>query len=175
MGLTLPVENPSVEIFTKVVENSNYGPLADKAQYKIGLVLKGLERYYDAEEAFTRLIKSYPRASGWTRLSFRSPPAAPRFPKVPITTRGRQRMPPIVFRNLWRCIPMPPWRRKPKNISALNDKQALSDYNSGRFYERQGDFGSAKIYYNGVVNSYPDSVWAVRSLERLQILERRRK
>jgi len=60
MGISLPVENPSIEIFSKVVENSSYGPLAPKAQYKLGLVLKSLVRFYEAEEAFNKVISNYP-------------------------------------------------------------------------------------------------------------------
>ena len=40
MGMTLPVENPALEIFAKIVDNAPYGPLAAKAQYKLGLVFK---------------------------------------------------------------------------------------------------------------------------------------
>lgn len=60
LGVALPVENPSIEIFSKVVENSTYGPLAANAQYKLGLVLKGLMRYYEAEDAFSKVISNYP-------------------------------------------------------------------------------------------------------------------
>ena len=60
LGVTLPVENPAIEIFGKVVENSTYGPLAPKAQYKLGLVLKGLMRYYEAEEEFNKVVSRYP-------------------------------------------------------------------------------------------------------------------
>jgi TolA-binding protein len=60
LGMALPVENPAIEIFTKVIENSTYGPLAPKAQYKLGLVLKSLMRYYEAEEAFSKVISNYP-------------------------------------------------------------------------------------------------------------------
>src|SRR3989338_7923773 len=60
LGMALPVENPAIEIFSKVVENSTYGPWAPQAQYKLGLVLKGLLRYYEAEEAFNKVISSYP-------------------------------------------------------------------------------------------------------------------
>src|SRR4030042_1372293 len=60
MGISLPVENPSIEIFSKVVENSSFGPLAPRAQYKLGLVLKGLTRFYEAEEAFAKVISNYP-------------------------------------------------------------------------------------------------------------------
>ena len=60
LGVQLPVENPSIEIFTKIIDNSNYGPLASAAQYKLGLVLKGLARYYEAEEVFSKVIANYP-------------------------------------------------------------------------------------------------------------------
>ncbi len=60
MGVPLPVENPAIEIFTKVVENSTYGPLAPAAQYKLGLALKGVLRYYEAEDAFNKVVSNYP-------------------------------------------------------------------------------------------------------------------
>jgi len=60
LGMVLPVENPAIEILTKVVENSTYGPLASQAEYKLGLVFKGLQRYYEAEDAFNKLISNYP-------------------------------------------------------------------------------------------------------------------
>ena len=68
LGVTLPVEDSSIEILTKVVENSTYGPLAPKAEYKLGLVLKGLQRYYEADDAFNKVISNYPD-SEWVEPS----------------------------------------------------------------------------------------------------------
>jgi outer membrane assembly lipoprotein YfiO len=176
MGMGLPLENPAVEILSKVVENSNYGPLADKAQYKIGLVLKGLERYYEAEEAFSKLIKSYPDSEWVDAAKFQIASCRAAVSKGADYDQGATKDAADRFQAFVAVHPeaaLAPEAQK--NISALNDKQALSDYNSGRFYERQRDLESAKIYYNEVVKNYPQSAWAVKSLERLQILERRRK
>jgi len=62
MGVDLPVEHPSVEIFGKVTDNSPYGPLAAKAQYKLGLVLKSQQRFDEAQDAFYRVVKNYPES-----------------------------------------------------------------------------------------------------------------
>jgi TolA-binding protein len=102
LGMALPVENPAIEIFGKIVDNAPYGPLAGKAQYKLGLVLKSLSRFNEAEEAFGKVLSNYPESewaepakfqmaetraavcknSDYPRSSSRSPP-----PRAPTSRR----------------------------------------------------------------------------------------
>jgi TolA-binding protein len=50
-----------------VVENSPTAA-APKAQYKLGLVLKELNRPFEAEEAFTKVLTNYPD-SEWSQAA----------------------------------------------------------------------------------------------------------
>ena len=59
-----------------------------------------------------------------------------------------------------------------QNISQLKEKEAASSYNIAVFYEKQKAYKAAKIYYENVVENYSDSPWAVKALERLQLMER---
>ncbi|MBU1872012.1 MAG: tetratricopeptide repeat protein, partial [Candidatus Omnitrophica bacterium] len=68
LGLTLPVENPAIEIFDKIITNSTYGPRAAEAQYKLGLILKSLARYLEAEEEFNKVVTNYPE-SDWVEAA----------------------------------------------------------------------------------------------------------
>lgn len=175
-GVSLPAENPCVEIFTKVVENSNYGPLADKAQYKLGLVLKGLGRYYEAEEAFFRLIKGYPDSEWVDAAKFQIAACRAAVSRGSDYDQGATKDASDRFQEFVNLHPDAVLTAEAqKNIAVLKDKEARSNYNSGRFYERQKAFKSAEIYYNDVVANYPETVWAAKSLERLQVLERRGK
>ena len=48
LGISLPVENPAIEIYNKVIENSTYGPFSQRRNMFIG---SGLQRYFKAEDA----------------------------------------------------------------------------------------------------------------------------
>jgi len=174
MGVALPVENPALEIFAKVVENSTFGPFAPKAQYKLGLVLKGLMRYYEAEEAFNKVISSYPDSEWVEAAKFQLAACRAAESRGAAYDQGAAKEAKEKFEEFVKEHPDAVLSRDAEqNIDQLNEKEAESSYGIGRFYEKQKAYESAKVYYNEVVASYPKSQWAARSLERLQLLERK--
>jgi outer membrane protein assembly factor BamD len=175
MGVTLPVENPSIEIFTKVIENSTYGPLAPKAQYKLGLVLKGLMRYYEAEDAFNKVISNYPNSEWVEAAKFQIAACRAAISRGPAYDQGATKEAKEKFEDFVREHPDAVLSHEAeKNINQLNEKEAESNYSIGLFYEKQKAYESAKIYYNEVISNYPDSPWSVKALERLQVLEKKK-
>lgn len=176
IGMALPVENPAIEIFTKVVENSTYGPLAPKAQYNLGLVLKGLMRYYEAEEAFNKVISSYPDSQWATAAKFQIASCRQAVSRSSDYDQGAAKEAKQKFEEFVKEHPEAVLSRQAeRNIEELNTKEAESKYNIGRFYEKQKEYKSALIYYNEVINSYPNTRWAVKALERVQIMEKVKK
>ncbi|MBU1125631.1 MAG: outer membrane protein assembly factor BamD [Candidatus Omnitrophica bacterium] len=173
LGVTIPVDNPAIEILNKVIENSTYGPLASKAEYKLGLVLKGLMRYYEAEEAFNKVIVNYPE-SEWVEPSrYQIAECRAAVSRGPEYDQGAAQEAKEKFEDFVRENPEAALSREAeKNINTLREKDAESNFEIGRFYEKQEVYESAKIYYNEVINKYPRSQWAAKSLERLQIMER---
>ena len=175
MGLALPVENPSIEIFNKVIENSTYGPLAPKAQYKLGLVLKSLMRYYEAEEAFNKLISNYPDSEWVEAAKFQIALCRQALSRGSDYDQGATQEAKKKFEEFVKEHPDANLSNEAeKNINQLNEKEAESNYNIGVFYEKQKQSESAKIYYNDIVNNHPNSVWAAKALERLQVMEKKR-
>lgn len=173
MGVTLPVENPAIEIFRKVVDNSTFGPLAAAAQYKLGLVLKSQLFYYEAEEEFNKVIKNYP-TSEWAeaaRYQIASCRAAvSRSPDYDqwATNEAKQKFEDFVREHPDAVLS----RDAEKNIEELNEKEAEATYNTARFYEKQKAYAAARIYYEDVMNTYSQSQWSAKAAERLQILEK---
>jgi outer membrane protein assembly factor BamD len=175
-GTNLAAENPAVEIFSKVVENSPYGPLAAKSQYKLGLILKSMARYYEAEEAFNKVITNYPDSEWVVAAKFQLASARASVSRSPDYDQGATREAKEKFEELIRDNPdIKLSEEAQKNIKDLSEKEAQSNYNIARFYEKQNNYSSAKIYYNDIINNNPDSIWAAKSLERLKILETRGK
>jgi outer membrane protein assembly factor BamD len=176
LGMALPVENPAIEIFSKVVENSNYGPFAPKAQYKLGLVLKGLMRYYEAEEAFNKVISAYPDSEWVGAAKFQIASCRASLSKSSDYDQEATREAKEKFEDFIREHPDAVLSRDAEeNINHLREKEAESAYNIGRFYEKQKAWEAARIYYNEVVTNYSNSPWAAKAVERLQIIEKRKK
>lgn len=175
MGVALPVENPAIEIFGKVVENSTYGPLAPAAQYKLGLVLKGLMRYYEAEDAFNKIAANYPDSEWVDSAKFQIAACRAALSRGPDYDPGATKEAKEKFEEFVREHPDAALSREAeKNIGQLREKEAQNSYNIGFFYEKQKAYDAAKVYYGDTIKQYPDSVWAGKSLERLQIMERKK-
>ena len=174
LGVTLPVENPAIEIFTKVVENSTYGPLAAQAQYKLGLVLKGLLRYYEAEEEFNKVVTRYPDSEWSAAAKFQIATCRSSLSKGFAYDQGAAQDAKEKFEAFVKEHPDAVLSLDAeKNISEIRQKEAEASFNIARFYEKQKDFNSAKIYYNDIMNNYSQSSWAAQAAERLQIMEQK--
>lgn len=175
MGITLPVENPSIEIYTKIVENSTYGPLAPKAQYKLGLVLKSLARFYEAEDAFNKLISNYPDSEWVEPAKFQVASCSAALSKGADYDRGTAEDAKEKFEEFVKEHPDAALSKEAeKNINELMEKEAESYFINGRFYEKQKAWDAARIYYREVVNKYPNSAWSKKAEEQLKALEKRK-
>lgn len=175
LGVTLPVENPAIEIFSKVIENSIYGPLAPAAQYKLGLVLKGLLRYYEAEEAFNKAITNYPKSEWVEAAKFQIAACRAAVSRSPDYDQWATQEAKGKFEDFVREHPDAVLSRDAeKNIEQLKEKEAEANFNIGRFYEKQKAYAAAKIYYSDVINNYSGSIWAAKALERRQMMEKRK-
>jgi len=172
LGVTLPVENPAVEIYAKVVENSTYGPLAPKAQYKLGLVLKGLQRYYEAEDAFNKVISNYPDSEWVEPAQFQIASCRAALSRSPDYDQGAAAEAKQKFEDFVREHPDATLSQEAEeNIARLNEKEAEANFNTARFYEKQKAYKAAAIYYGYVIDNYPKSIWAARSLAKIKELE----
>ena len=172
MGVPLPVENPAIEVFTKVVEDSTYGPLAAKSQYKLGLVLKSLVRYYEAEEAFNKVVTNYPDSEWAAAAKFQIASCRAAVSRGPEYDQGSAKEARDQFEAFVKDHPDAVLSQEAeKNIEQLQEKEAEGNFNIAKFYEKQGKYNSATVYYQDIIDRYPDSPWAAKSAEKLKALE----
>ncbi len=175
LGVTLPVENPAIEILAKVVENSTYGPLAPKAEYKLGLLLKGLQRYYEAEDAFNKVITNYPDSEWVEPAKFQVASCRAAVSRGPDYDQGAMQDAKQKFEEFVKEHPDAVLSREAEdNIGKLKEKEAAASYNIAVFYEKQKAYQAARIYYENVMVDYSDSPWAAKALERLQLMEKKK-
>lgn len=175
LGIVLPVDNPAIEILSKVVDNSTYGPLAAKAQYKLGLVLKEMMRYYEAEDAFNKVISSYPDSEWVAPSKFQIAACRSAVSRGPEYDQGAAGEAKQKFEEFVKEHPDAVLSQEAeKNITRLKNKEAQSAYDIAVFYEKQKAYTAAKVYYEEILQKYPDTVWAKIATLRLKALEIRK-
>ena len=175
LGMALPVENPAIEIFNKVIENSTYGPLAAKTQYKLGLVLKGLSRFYEAEDAFSNVISKYPDSEWVEPAKFQIASCRAALSRGPEYDQGAAGDAKQKFEEFIKEHPDAVLSSEAeKNIQELKAKEAKSNYEIAGFYEKQKAYESAKIYYQDTIDNYFDTEWAQKAKLRLEELEKKK-
>jgi len=171
----LPLENPAIEILEKVIENSPYGQLAPHAQYKLGLVLKSLGRFTEAEEVFEKVIRNYPQSEWIEPAKYQIALCLASISPKPDYTQEATEEAREKFEEFVKSHPdVKLSSEAEEKILELKEKEAESNFKIASFYEKQKDYKASKVYYRYVIENYPESIWAAKSLERLKILERKR-
>ncbi|MFH1767601.1 MAG: outer membrane protein assembly factor BamD [Candidatus Omnitrophota bacterium] len=177
LGVPLSVlnEHPAVEVFETIAETSPYSEYAPKALYKLGLFLLERSRYDEAKDAFSKLIDSYPdnelvdSAKYHLALSSSKSSAGSDYDKTAISD-ARQRLEEVIEKNPQSDVS----KEAREKVKAIKDKEAQKDFDTALFYEKQDKINSARIYYQSVIDNYPQTDYAVKAREKIRVLEQAR-
>ncbi len=170
----VPAKDKAVPIYQQVVENAPYGPLADKAQYKLGMAYQELGQFDAAQEAFETLVKNYPSSELVEEARYHLASSAyTRSLEAPYD-QGAASVARREFELLAKEFPQDELGQDAqKAVSDLREREAKKEYDSGRFYERAGKWDSAVLYYESVAQQYGDTPWAAQAVERIEAIRQR--
>src|SRR3989338_2338156 len=174
LGLELPVENPSIEIFRKVVENSPYGKHAAHAQYLLGMTLKNLNRYQEARDEFEKVVTTYPEDEWSSPAKLQVADCANRIaPKAEydqeLTQEAKRK-----FEEFVKSHPDEALQEEAKSqIDSLKEKEAEGNLKIAEFYEKQKQYDSSRIYYREIVANCSYCASATQAREKLKELEKK--
>ncbi len=167
----LGTEYKVVEIFKKVIKNDPYGPYAPSSQYKIGLYYQGRREYQDARDAFEKTVNDYPDSKWAESARFQ---IAASDAKRSVGAQYDQKVTNIAVKGFEEFVKTNPESELSKEaqdqINALRVKEAENAFVVAQFYEKQKKTDAARIYYNGVVEKYGDTLWAKKAADRLMVL-----
>ncbi len=158
-------------MFQAIVDDGPFSQPGPPAQYKLGVAHLALQEHDAAVSAFEQLISRYPDsplvddarlqiaqanlrgtvAPGYDQSSTDAAARAldeflTQHPESELSADARTRM------------------------EGLMERRAHHDYDVARFYERRKRMDSALLYYDSIMDRFPDSVWAQRALGRIQAL-----
>ena len=174
LGLALlPARHKAIEIFAKVVENSPYGEYAPLAQYKLGECYMQMKDYINAALAFKKIIENYPKSPLIDDAKYKIAMCAANAATGPEYNEEDTDKAIKEFNDFVRRYPDSQMEKEARHfIDKLENQKAENHFNIARFYERQSNLDSAIIYYEEILHKYPTSEWAVKALEKLQIIRK---
>jgi len=165
-------ENPVIEVFHAVIENAPYSDYAPAARYKIGLFLKEVNSFPEAKAEFEKIVAEYPQSEWVNKAKYQialceyNESLKPDYDQKP--TEGATKK----FEEFVKVNPDTELTKEAKEkIDSLKEKDAEHNFNIAEFYKRQKALDSAAIYYNYIIKTYPESPWAKKATERLQVIE----
>ncbi len=164
----LPSLDRAVEVYEQVVKNGPYSPVAPESQFRIGLAYEKQRDYLAAVHAYEKLMERYPKLPlaegaqfqiGWeykkesARAEYDQNAANQaiaaytdfllRYPKSDKVALAEQ------------------------YLTGLKGEQARGLFHIGQFYEKNGHYKSALIYYNDVIEKNPESNWATQAKDKV--------
>ncbi len=158
-----------IDIFKTVIKNAPYGPLAPKAQYEIGLYLAEKQLYQEARDEFDKVINDYPE-SEWAK--------AAKY-QIALTDSKRstdaaydQKVTQVAVQEFKEFVGVYPDAElsdaAKKQIDGLKEKEAENVFLIAKFYEKQKNYKSAKLYYQSIVDDYSQTKWVAPSLKKIR-------
>ena len=164
----------AVDMFKAVIKNAPYGNLAALSRYKIGLYLMEDGMYQEARDEFEKVMNDYPE-SEWAKAAkyqialsdSKRSTDAPYDQKI---TQAAVKE----FKEFVEHYPDAELSRQAKDqIQGLRDKEAESNLHIAQFYEKNKKYGSAKIYYQMIVDEFQNSRWTAQALNKIRELSQK--
>ena len=163
------------EIYKKVVDNAPFGKFADEAQFKLGLALKRMETYEEAIDAFQKVIDNFPSSQFVEKSRYELAECAYRASLKPAYASEPTERAIKVFEDFTESSKNKELAvRADSTIKRLKDKAAEKSFMTAKFYQSQKRYESAIIYYQEVLDKYPDSYFAKESKAQIGLLKKKR-
>lgn len=163
----------AAEVFRKVIENAPYGEYADKAQFKLGFSFEKSRRYDEAVAEYKKLLKEYPESELVDEAKYRIALCLYKFSRPSDYDDSAALEAKQNFENFVKEHPDSLMKEKAQQrLRELNERESRKIFDIARFYERQGNFESAIIYYQEIIDKYPQTKWAQEAGEKIEELNK---
>lgn len=170
--LGIPVlsgQDKSIELYKHIVKNAPFGTYGDQAQFQIGEVYKSMGEYEEAQKAYQQVVDEYPNSELVTKAKYQIAYVAMQASKKSQYNEQYAQRAIEQFEDYKKTFPQDQQALEAEeSIRVLRAKKAEQNFEVGAFYEKQKKFSSAKVYYNEVVQRYPEAPIAEEAKRRLQ-------
>lgn len=173
-----PSMDKTADMYEKIVKSAPFSDVAPQAQMSIGTAREKQKDYPEAAKAYEKAADRYHDQSQIAaNAMFREGQAYQKQAEKAEYDQGTAGQAISTFTDFMTLYPDDP--RVPqaqKIIDSLKTEQARGNFTIGQYYESQGRWLSARIYYNEVVRlllAEPNSTYATQARVRIEALNKR--
>lgn len=161
----------AIHMFEKIIEHNPKGPFAADAQIKIADCYLKLKKFDSAIENYEKLIENY-RDSAWVGYAkFQIPLCKMEDERRQARNYGLLSEAEDGFEDYIANNPRGPLvEDSQKRIREIHTAKGEREFNVAEFYLRRKKPKAAKVYYELVINDFPETVWAAKATEELEFL-----
>jgi outer membrane assembly lipoprotein YfiO len=175
MDLELNVSlEKAVTIYGKIVENSPFSKYADQSLFNTAECYRRLRKYKEAIDAYDKLISDYPSSSLVQEAKYQLAQTTYEASLEPEYDQENTEAAMRKFEKISQAASgSAVGQEAEKVVGSLRNKKADSLLVTAAFYEKQGKFQSAVIYYQDVVDEYPETGAAKKAAAKVEQLNKR--
>lgn len=154
-------QEKALEIYRHIVKNAPYGSFGDQAQFQIGEVYKAQGEFELAQKAYQSVVDEYPSSPLVTKARYQIAQVSLEATKKSQYNEQYAERAIQEFEGFKKNFPDDQQViEADESIKILRSKKAQNYWETAHFYERQGKFKSARIYYEQIVTTYGDTKYA---------------
>lgn len=173
MELNVSLEKATT-IYNKIVQNSAFCEYADKSLFNAADCYRRLRKYKEAMDSYDKLITDYPNSSLIQEAKYQLAQVTYEASLDPEYDQENTDDAIKKFEKISKTTPVPAIAKEAdKAMGALRDKKSSSLNNTAAFYEKQGQYESAILYYQEVVDDFPDTQAGKIAAKKIQELQKR--
>jgi outer membrane protein assembly factor BamD len=169
---TLPSMEKTVDMFVQVIKNGPYSNYAPMSQLKIGFAREKQHQWDDAVKAYQELIRKYPKSDLADDAQFQIGYAymlASREADYDQTATNRSI---TGFEDYITKYPSSEKIEQAKdNIDRMKKEQARGVMRIAEYYDKDHKYDAAMIYYNNVIQQFPNTELATKASARVDELK----
>ena len=168
----IPAKDKAVEVFQAIVDDGPFSHYGSQAQYKLCVAYLSLQECEQAVAALEQVVSRYPNSDLVDDARFQITQAS-----LKGTFRAGYDQSPtdLAMRELEAFVREYPKSELTRDAGArlkeLANRRAQHEYLVGRFYERRRHPKAAVLYYEQLVERFPQSPWASQAAARVQVLQ----
>jgi outer membrane assembly lipoprotein YfiO len=165
-------ENGAIKVFERIIERNPLGFIAADSQVKIAECYYQLRQFDLAEDSFLSVMENYPNSEWVPYAQFRIPYCKLSNIRVQernydLLTQSRNGFEIYLANNPQGALV----DETNKIINEIDTKIAEREYETGVFYLRQKRPDAGFIYFESVIENYPDTEWATMAEEKIKMLK----
>jgi outer membrane protein assembly factor BamD len=163
----------AIENFQRLVSNFPGSALVADGQYQLAQSYFGMEDYINSVFEYQRLIDTYPSSEWASEAAFQIGEAFFEQRRHPELDQAETLEALTAFRRFIEDYPTSPKIEiAQQRVTTSRERLAHKEYLGAQLYHRQGHLEAARMSYDQLLLSFPDTEWYLHGLAQLGTLER---